>query len=142
MNLISDTTRYQFTGAMYNHWTTFSKPIVVYKESLKAINDSAFFPGYGLTNANYDATDDVYRVFSGIKVGPENGTPVIATEIHTSFANKQTYIKVEKDCADYIKIGKTIKVVIDRKNYYIENVPQIKDYLGLKFYLFTITETD
>ncbi len=65
-----------------------------------------------------------------------------STEIHTEFANKQTYIKVEKDCADYIKIGKTIKLVIDEKNYYIQGETQIKDYLGLKFYLFTITETN
>ncbi len=139
-SLLTANDKYCLTGQLYSHFITFSKPITVYKESLKTVNptDSQLF-GYGPTTYNTNINTVVSQTFSGIKVGPDKLKDAAIQELHFSFPQNESYIKVEKDCADYIEMGKTRKISVGGQSYDIASERKIVDYLGLLFYRFDIT---
>lgn len=142
-SLLTANDKYCLTGQLYSHFITFSKEIIVYKEPLKTVNagDSQLF-GYGPTTYNTNINTIVSQTFSGIKVGPDKLKDETIQELHFSFPKNESYIKVQKPCADYIEFGKTEKIEVGGQTYDLASERKIVDYLGLLFYRFDIVKVN
>jgi hypothetical protein len=150
-SLLSTTQIAGMTGTMKDHFDTFSRSIVVHKESKKTINAGAeadinldFVYGYGeeqteLQN-NYEYTP-VNASFSAlIRYGKNQGEDVLP-DVSIRFPEGVVVIKVELDCYNYIKDGgKTEKITFDDKHWKIIGAPRAKFYLSRPMYLFQIQE--
>ena len=51
-------------------------------------------------------------------------------------------IKVEKDARDYIKDGKTERVIVDNSSFNIVSDDKLQNFLGLKYYVYFLEKTD
>lgn len=132
-----------YTGSLYDHFQTFKKEIIVYKKPAESysLNSVDLVAGYNNdSNQNNITYIDVYSGFSGIKVGPDKLGGENMTVIHLDRNKENTYIKVERDCADYIDRGVTDRIVIDEINYKKISDRKVKDYLGLKFFIYDIEQ--
>lgn len=131
------------TGDLISHFDTFKRQIIVVKEDLKSFssNDLPSFPGYQNSNLSTDITFTANTgIFYGLKVGPGRLGFQQKQDIQTNIPETISYIKVQKDCKDFIKAGKTEKVIIDEINYGIASEEKVINYLGLIYYQFDIVK--
>ncbi|RTK99691.1 MAG: hypothetical protein EKK57_08930 [Proteobacteria bacterium] len=129
------------TGDLISHFDTFKRQIIVVKEDLRSFSSNSLpsFPGYQTSNlttdVNYTANTGV---FYGLKVGPGRLGFQLKEALQTNTPETVSYIKVQKDCKDFIKAGKTEKLIIDDINYGINSEEKVVNYLGLIYYQFDI----
>lgn len=145
MSLLTASEITSYTGDLYSHFLTFRKPILIYKEfteTYSSINNNEIIAGYGNESFSNNVTYTIVTgLYSGIKVGPDKLNSEALNSIQTYKNKENSYIKVEKDCKDFIERGNTKYLLIDEVAYNIVSSAKVKDYLGLKFYCFDIEQT-
>lgn len=135
---LNDSALLGLTGAMFRHYETFRKPVTIYKLPLKITNSGPSLMGYNNDESNLETTQE-YATFSGVRFYPK---PKFQQEdnLKTPFDKTHTYLKVQKDAADYIINGANEKIVIDGVAY--DQPPntnyRVQDYFGLIFYVFDL----
>ena len=141
MSLLTQNEISNYTGDLYNHFLTFRRQIVVYKQEEQSFIDvnANVYPGYNNPTNNISYVT-VTGIYSGLKYGPERQYGRYAPVTHTNFPESNTYIKVEKDCMNFIERGKTEKISIDGLYYNVMNEVRPRNFLGLMFYEYQINK--
>ena len=67
--------------------------------------------------------------------------PYIA-EVSSSASKGVIKMKVEQDARDYIKNGKTERVIVDNSSFNIISDDKLQNYLGLQYYVYFLEKTD
>lgn len=134
------------TGALGDHFDTFSRTITVFKEPIQVLssNSSTPYPGYGniSDNANIQSYSAVYRQFQAIVrfVGEQNAD-IIPELKTTSPGTALARIKVKDDCRTYIENGKTEYILIDDVKFNIYSEVAIRNFLGSRYYEYWIQQS-
>lgn len=134
----------ELTGIAIDHFDTFKIPITIIKEDSRSFSDYNIrsYPGYQNSNLSSPSIEftQVSGIFYGLKVGPGRGGNQNVQILQTATPQSQTYIKVESNCRDYIKSGKTEKIICDGITYGITSEEKSVNYLGLVYYIFDIAK--
>ena len=131
------------TGIAIDHFDTFKRPIIVVKEDSRSFADINVrsYPGYQNSNLTTQVTyTPVSGIFYGLKVGPGRGGNQNIQILQTSSPENTSYIKVERNCKDFIKAGKTEKIICDDISYSLSSEEKVVNYLGLIYYIFDIVK--
>lgn len=132
----------ELTGIAIDHFDTFKIPITIIKEAARSFDNYNIrqYPGYQNSDlASPDITfTPVSGIYYGLKVGPGRGGNQNVQILQTSTPVNQTYIKVQSDCRDFIKQGKTEQIICDGITYGITSDEKSVNYLGLVYYIFDI----
>lgn len=135
-----------WTGALMRHFDTFSefRNVVIFKEPLQQVYDSGVS-----VMAGYDSEiggDQGYTLIpiSGVfpcvvinKSPRERGMNEFRFEVDLN----QLKIKVKDDAYNFINSGKNLYFEVDGVAYNeISNV-EVQNFLGLKFYIYSLKET-
>ena len=144
-NLLANTDTSSFTGILADHFDTFKKDIVIYKEPKKVVNVSSnsVMAGYG---ENSDSSNVSFVAVSGafsalVTYQGKQDLPYIS-DVSANISKGMIKIKVEKDARDYIKNGKTERVVVDNSSFNIVSDDKLQNFLGLKYYVYFLEKTD
>ncbi len=133
-----------FTGTLNNHFLTFSRDIVVFKAPQRLVtqSDTNLYLGYGNESAETNVTYiPVSGVYPAIVTFPKIQSPDKLSEAKVLLESCFARIKVRQDCRDYIRQGKTEKIIIDGDTYNPNGNGATQHYLGLKFYYFDLDKT-
>lgn len=131
------------TGALGDHFDTFSREILVFKKPPVVLNNpnTPIYPGYGVLDPNIQSYQSTYRAFRAIIrfVGEQNSDFLAETKT-VSPGNALCRIKVQEDCKNYIESGLTEYILVDgiRCNVYSE--PASRIFLGLRFFEYWLTQ--
>lgn len=134
------------TGALSDHFDTFSRSITIFKAPIAVLSSSTatIYPGYGniSNDANIQSYTPVYQTFSAIVrfVGEQN-SDIIPELKTTSPGTALARIKVKQDCRSYIEAGKTEYILIDDVKFNIYSEVAIRNFLGLKYYEYWVVQT-
>ena len=139
-----------FTGSLATHFDTFSynrtKLVIVYKEPLKTVINSPSNPifGYG-SDSSIDSV--TYTPVSGIfpaQIDYDKEQKIAELDITKEVINKgQVRIKVEQNARDFIEDGrKTERLEFDSKVYNLFSSDRVLNYLGLKYYIYKLENTN
>lgn len=141
MSLLTQNEISSYTGDLYNHFLTFRRQIVVYKQEEQSFTDvnANIYPGYNNPTNNVSYTT-ITGVYSGLKYGPERQYGRYAPITHTNFPENNTYIKVERDCMEFLERGKTEKILVDGLYYNVLNEVRPRNFMGLMFYEYQINK--
>lgn len=150
MDLLTQTTRDSITGAFNDFFTTMSSAsnnyISVIKQPINIINNQNENVIAGFGGESMNQQDITYQIVSGV-------FPAIIIYPHTLKDNQfgqlkfqldenQIMIKVDENTRNYIKNGKTERIIIDNNVYgMIEYSDKIQNFFGLKYYYFKLTVT-
>jgi len=143
-SLVSQTEIDVFTGDFQNLFDTFKRPIVVWKEPKKTFTtiENNVYVGYGAesvkTNVSYTPQSGQFQAMIRYtdKQDSENLEPLQLRELAGDCR-----IKLEKPGRDYIKLGKTEKIVIDGKSFNVETDEAVKYFFGVRLYVFHLKAT-
>lgn len=150
MNLLDNNTRYEFTGAFQNLFDTLSSGsnnfISVIKQPISVINNSNenVIAGFGGESMNQqDITyQPVTGVFPAVIIYPHTLKDNQFGQLKFQLDENQIMIKVDENTRNYIKQGKTERIIIDQNIYgEIEYSDKIQNFFGLKYYYFKLTVT-
>jgi|TARA_R110000765_G_scaffold96859_3_gene182345 hypothetical protein len=147
-NLITTGDIHSLTGTLGDHFDTFKREIVIFKEPQKVIktvtsNDS--YAGYG---ASSNPIEFEYVPVSGVYSAIVNYTNNQESELGEELGNivigkGVVRIKVEQDARDFILNGVRTEVVnVDGNSFNKITDDKVQDYLGLKYYVFYLEKTD
>ena len=134
-----------FTGALADHFDTFKREIIVYKEPQRVVNSGPFdsvLAGYedsSSTNVSYVPVSGVY---SGLVVYEDEQDTRYVNMLNSNVNKGVIKIKVEKDARDFIKNGKTERIEVDEKSFNTISDDKIQNYIGLNYYIFYLEATD
>tara|TARA_B110001454_G_C12674673_1_gene415322 strand:+ start:101 stop:544 length:444 start_codon:yes stop_codon:yes gene_type:complete len=134
-----------FTGDYQNLFDTFKRTISIHKAPKKIINqiNTDFLHGYGepADQLNYTYSP-VSQDFETMVLYKDRQSAEDMEEVGnlTYFAG-DVRIKCDQDCFDYIKVGKTEKVVIDGKDFQLMSEESVKYFFGFKLYVFHLQYT-
>ena len=139
-SLLSDVEISNATGVLGDLFDTFSRPIIIYKEPKKVINQVSTnsLPGYGEAAIKQNIT---YIPVSGmfdakIKYNPKQDLELLP-ELKSRVSKGVVKIKVERDARDFImKNGKTEKVMIDGKPYNVVTDDTMKKFITAEYFIF------
>ena len=141
-SLLSDTEINNITGAFGDVFDTFKKDIVVFKEPTKTVVDvdTSFLYGYGAPSnkTNYEYTQ-VSGIYPALVM---RGTMGETSKEKFNYPDNKIGIKVEKDARDFIKQGKTERVIIDDTNYNVSSSDSQVDFLTKKYYIFELEKAN
>ncbi len=145
-SLVSATEIAAFTGDFINLFDTFKRDFVVHKEPKKVISqiNTDFLYGYGTSaqQANY-TYEPVSQTFSGmIKYKDEQDSDPLSEVQEIRYFAGDCRIKVQEEVRDYIKNGKTEKIVIDGKDFQVMTEESVKYFFGIKLYVFHLQYTN
>ena len=147
MNLVTGTYAAYFTGALRDHFDTFSnwRTIIVNKEPTKTvINQENSLFGYGeqSVNDNYTLTP-VSGSFPCIVINTlkANEADIFNKSTKTRETSNELKVKVKWDAKEFIVNGKTVNVIVDENIYNISSNFEVQNYLGLKYYYFNLQNT-
>lgn len=133
-----------FTGDFQDLFDTFKREIVVYKEPKKVIQNINIqsYHGYGdsaqKTNFTYLPVSGTHQAIVSYKDRQESeemggvGLMYFAGDVR---------IKVDEEAKNYIKNGKTEKIVIDGKDFNVLTEDAVKNFFGLRLYVFHLRYT-
>ena len=143
-NLLTNVDTSSFTGILADHFDTFKRDIVIYKEPKKVVNvgGSKAMAGYGTSaekNITYIAVSGVFNAL--INYQGKQDLPYIA-ELSSTASKGIVKIKVEKNARDYISTGKTERVIIDSNSFNIVSDDKLQNFLGLQYYVYFLEKTD
>lgn len=133
----------QFTGQLVNHFDTFSafNQITVFKEPIKTItpiNNEYDYAGYGNTsNETITTFTPVSGIFNAIVVHKNDQNVETFPETFQTIDKRVCYIKVKDDAFSYINKGETRNIQVDGTLWNLKAEEfTVKNYLGLKYYIF------
>tara|TARA_Y100000310_G_C20663823_1_gene806334 strand:- start:685 stop:1125 length:441 start_codon:yes stop_codon:yes gene_type:complete len=142
-DLLSSSDKVSFQNSVLDLFDTFSRNITVHKEPQKKIIsiDAHLLPGYDETsspaNIEYVPRSETFKAIIRYDRKQETETESWAG---INIPQGQVGIKVKDDAKKYIENGHTIKVVIDEKNFKLVSNSSIKDYFGMKMYVYYVEE--
>ena len=139
-SLLSDIEILNATGIMGDLFDTFSRPILVYKEPKKIINQVSTnsLPGYGeaaiKTNVTYIPVSGVFE--AKVKYNPKQDLELLP-ELKSRVSKGVVKIRVERPARDFIvNNGKTEKIMIDNKPYNVITDDTMKRFLTSEYFIF------
>ncbi len=142
-DLLSNKDKVSFQGSVLDLFDTFSRSIVIHKESIKKITqvNVNLLPGYGNssapTNIEYIPRSQSFRAIIDYKgkqsVSLENDAGILVPKGGIS-------IKVKEETKNYINDGKTEKIIIDDKTFKLASNDTVRDYFGMKMYIYFLEE--
>lgn len=139
-SLLTDIEIANSTGVLGDLFDTFSRPIIVYKEPKKIINQISTnsMPGYGeaaiKTNITYIPVSGVFN--AKVKYNPKQDLELLP-ELKSRLSKGVVKIKVEREARDFIvKNGKTEKVMIDNKPYNVVTDDTMKRFITAEYFVF------
>lgn len=146
-NLISNDNKYILTGALNDHFDTFSRNITIYKKPI--INssielNSSTLAGYGpeIQNPNISYTVSS-GIFPAIRINKNNQEMYKIDEIKSLIVgNGLVRIKVKEDAMHYIENGGNESVDIDGLRFTFDGNKHTQNYLGLIFYIYYLKATE
>ena len=143
-NLLSTTEITNITGAFGDVFDTFKREIVIYKTPQQTAVDvsTSFLYGYDDYSSkptNYTLTP-VSGVFSGVFYGSSYQADVLLGETKTYIPDNQYYIKVERDCRNYINNGRNQRIDVDSKPYKLIGSEKQVNFLTAKYYVFLLED--
>ncbi len=134
-----------FTGALADHFDTFKREIVVYKEPQRVVNSGPFdsvLAGYEDSSSSSVSYVPVSGVYSGLVVYEDEQDTRYVNMLNSNVNKGVIKIKVEKNARDFIKNGKTERIQVDEKSFNTITDDKIQNYLGLNYYIFYLEATD
>ena len=146
-NLVSTSERTSFTGILGDHYETFKRDIIIFKEPINTINNinNDNYVGYSETQqiGNYTTTT-VSGIYPAIVNSLNNQPQDFIAEIKAINAGGKgkIKIKVEKPARDYINNGKTELILVDGNSFNLAGSERIQNYLGLVYYIFELESTN
>jgi len=139
-SLLTDIEIANATGVLGDLFDTFSRPIVVYKEPKKIINQISTnsLPGYGeaaiKTNITYIPVSGTFE--AKIKYNPKQDLELLP-ELKSRVSKGVVKIKVERPARDFIvNNGKTEKIMIDNKPYNVVTDDTMKKFITAEYFVF------
>jgi hypothetical protein len=139
-SLLSDVEISNATGVMGDLFDTFSRPIVIYKEPKKIINQVSTnsLPGYGeaaiKTNITYIPVSGTFE--AKVKYNPKQELELLP-ELKSRVSKGIVKIRVERPARDFIvQNGKTEKIMIDNKPYNVVTDDTMKRFLTSEYFVF------
>jgi hypothetical protein len=139
-SLLSDIEILNATGIMGDLFDTFSRPILVYKEPKKIINQVSTnsLPGYGeaaiKTNVTYIPVSGAFE--AKVKYNPKQDLELLP-ELKSRVSKGVVKIRVERPARDFIvNNGKTEKIMIDNKPYNVVTDDTMKRFLTSEYFIF------
>lgn len=143
-SLLSSSDISSATGSIGSLFDTFSRDIVIHKESIKTLLSSTnAIIGYGdnQPNAQYsftpvNATFPAVVRFTNLNSNGEN----FIKGVDARNKDTEVMIKVKTDAMNYIRVGTTEKITIGDRNFNIIEGARFKPYLTLDFYYFELKE--
>jgi hypothetical protein len=129
-----------FTGDFQNLFDTFKRPITVFKKPKKVVtasnvNDQNVAPD---VIESYEPVSQAFEVMINYKDNQESDE---LSDINTFSYNGDVRIKVQEDCRDFIKQGKTENVQFDNKVFNVVGDESVKYFFGYKLYVFHLKAT-
>ena len=145
-SLVPETGKAYLTGALKDHFDTFSEDITIFKEPTRTMvtDTSSNLSYYGYTKRQkqqHFTSSHVSGVYKAIVTyrGDQSADQLSEGEVNIRFSDGDVQIKVESDARNFIKRnGKTLKVSFDQNTFNIVGDEKVQNYLGLKFYLFPL----
>jgi len=147
-SLVTSSDKLALTGALGDHFDTFKRDIVVFKEPIKVISNvysNNNYAGYGESSNPIEFTYvPVSGVYSAIVSYYSDQTPELGDNIGNVIINKGSVkIKVEQSARDFILDGtKTESIKIDGNTFNKYSSEQVQNYLDLYYYIFYLEKTD
>lgn len=146
-SFLDSTVTAQFTGLLYRHFETFSdyRNLVIHKEPLKTITNygNSAFPGYENETSPENITyTPVSGVYPAIVVFNDKSTDQALTELNTAIPDNTIRVKVKEDARNFISNGKNELFEIDGLHFNEVMNERVQNYLGLKFYIYTLKRSD
>lgn len=139
-SLLTDIEIANATGVLGDLFDTFSRPIIVYKEPKKVINQivTNSLPGYGEAaikqNITYIPVSGIFE--AKIKYNPKQDLELLP-ELKSRVSKGVVKIKVERPARDFIvKNGKTEKIMIDDKPYNVITDDTMKKFITAEYFVF------
>jgi hypothetical protein len=143
-DLLSNTDKTSFQNSVLDLFDTFSRAITIHKEPQKKITqvDANLLPGYNNTSKP-ENVEYIHRSASYNAIIEYNKKQNTETEAHagTIVSRGSVSIKVQQDARDYINNGKTEKIIIDDKSFNLASRDAVKDYFGMKMYIYFLEES-
>jgi len=135
-----------FTGDFRNLFDTFKRTITIHKAAKKILKNinTDFLYGYGnpAEQANYEYVH-VYKDFDCMVSYKDHQDSDELSEVsEIRYFAGDVRIKMDEDAKDYIKDGKTEKVVIDGKDFQLMTEESVKYFFGIKLYVFHLQFTN
>ena len=147
MSIISASIKSDFSSAIQELYDDLTTEIVVHKEPIKQFTSITNNPLYGYGNES-EQSNITYTPVSGIfdaRVrfdNPLSSHPTNATrELNIRIPKGGAVIETTSEVKDYILNGKTERIDIHGKSFNVISDWSLHDYLGLKFYYFTLENT-
>lgn len=145
-SLISPTERANLTGIFNDIFDTFQRTIVIYKESLKVPNSNAlpenFAFGFGENQANdaytYIERTGIYSATIRYATSASENAFKRLPDTNVWIPEGGCSIKVKRECRDFINDGKTEKVIVDEKTYYLNSEERKQMFLDSEFWVFVL----
>ncbi|SRR3990167_1402209 len=148
MSLISSNTITDFTGVLWEHYKTFRENVIIHKSPIQTITDITANPLYGYGGENSNPANYTLTPVSGIfQVRVRYDNPLAqhselpVREINVRIPKGGAIIDVTKETRDYILNGKTERIDTEIKSFNVVSDMGHHNYLGLKFYYFTLENT-
>lgn len=143
-SLLSASDISSFTGDFQSLFDTFKRAIIIYKEPKKVIQNinTNSYHGYGepaqKTNLTYIP---VYETHQGVISYKDRQDAEEMGGVGLMYFAGDARIKVDELGRDYIRNGKTEKIVIDGKDFNLMTEDSVKNFFGLKLYVFHLQST-
>ena len=142
-DLLTDQDKLSFQSSVMDLFDTFSRSIKVHKEPQKKVTevDANLLPGYNNTS-NPQNVEYIHRSKSFDAIIDYGNKQNVDRDSDTGakVPSGQVSIKVQSDARDYINKGKTEKIEIDGKGFKLASNDAVKDYFGMKMYIYYLEE--
>ena len=143
-SLVSATEISSFTGDFQDLFDTFKRAITIHKTPKRVIQqiNTDFLHGYGepADQVNYTYTPVSQDFTAMVLYKDRQETDEMDIGNLTYFAG-DLRIKCDQETRDYIKDGKTEKVVIDGKDFQLMTEESVKYFFGIRLYVFHLQFT-
>lgn len=147
-SLLSSSEQGSIRSGFVDHFETFAREIVVFKTPKKTYTTtnaipSQNYPGYNGTVQNTNNFTYTYQsgVFSGILIYEKEQKIEYVIESKTPNSKGAARLKVKDDAYNYITNGNTENVKVDGLVFNVNTDPAVQNFLGLRYYYFTLEQT-
>jgi hypothetical protein len=143
-SLISDSEKGNLVNIFQDIFDTFKREVIVYKEPVQIVQqinlENIFGYGPASNQTNYEYTP-VFKKINAVVRYSKNHQFNDIEEGSILYPTGDLSIKVEKAGRDYIKEGKTEKIVIDNKTFNLDGQEVIQRFLNSEYYIFNLKLT-
>ena len=143
-SLIPTAERGFFTTGILDHFDTFSRNIVIFKEPKKTFSSltTAVYPGYGAesqeTNVSHTIVSGVYPAIINYNIDQKQNA---MQEIKVAESKGKVKIKVKQDARSYINVGKTEYIQVDGIPYNQISDEAAQSFVDALFYIYFLERT-